>query len=146
MKKCSHKWEIVMWYTFTPPQLHCNENPVYVFLFWKLRGLSPNIHINVSVSDLYIPRIGLHIVLQQNRHIDYGNILIVHRHMNAEIGTGPRNSFSGNMCLKFSVLCLSSVTLVQLLSMSSENCNFLLTFKDPFSDLAFWMRQATILQ
>ncbi len=29
--------------------------------FWELRGLSPNFHIHVSVSDLYIPRIGPHI-------------------------------------------------------------------------------------
>jgi hypothetical protein len=40
---------------------HCNENPIYVFLFWELRGLSPHFHIHVSVSDLYIPRIGPHI-------------------------------------------------------------------------------------
>ncbi len=40
---------------------HCNENPIYVFLFWELRGLSPNFHIHVSVSALYIPRIGPHI-------------------------------------------------------------------------------------
>ncbi len=40
---------------------HCNENPIYVFLFWDLRGLSPNFHIHVSVSDLYIPRIDQHI-------------------------------------------------------------------------------------
>jgi hypothetical protein len=32
---------------------HCKENPVYVFLFWELRGLSPNFHIHVSVSNLY---------------------------------------------------------------------------------------------
>ncbi len=32
--------------------VHCNENPIYVFLFWELRGLCPNIHINVSVSYL----------------------------------------------------------------------------------------------
>jgi hypothetical protein len=38
---------------------HCNENSIYVFLFWELRGLSPNFHIHVSVSDLYFPRIGL---------------------------------------------------------------------------------------
>ncbi len=37
--------------------MHCNENPIYLFLFWELRGLSPNFHIHVSVSDLYIPRI-----------------------------------------------------------------------------------------
>jgi hypothetical protein len=40
---------------------HCNENRIYVFLFWELRGLSPNFHIHVYVRDLYIPRIGPHI-------------------------------------------------------------------------------------
>ncbi len=35
----------------------CKENPIYVILFWELRGLSPNFHIHLSVSDLYIPRI-----------------------------------------------------------------------------------------
>ncbi len=30
--------------------LHCNGNSVYVFLFWELRGLSPNFHIHVSVE------------------------------------------------------------------------------------------------
>ncbi len=38
--------------------LHCNENPIYVFIFWELCGLSPNFHIHVSVSDLYIHRFG----------------------------------------------------------------------------------------
>jgi hypothetical protein len=52
---------------------YCKENPIYVFLFWELRGLSPNFHIHVPVSDLYIPRIG-HISLQQNRQTDPGNI------------------------------------------------------------------------
>jgi hypothetical protein len=47
--------------------VHCNENPIYVFLFWELRGLSPNFHIHVSVSDLYSPRIGPHFWLLQNR-------------------------------------------------------------------------------
>jgi hypothetical protein len=32
--------------------LHCNGNSVYIFLFWELRGLSPSLHIHVSVSDL----------------------------------------------------------------------------------------------
>ncbi len=32
----------------------------------KLRGHSPNIHIQVSMRDLYIPRIGLSILLQEN--------------------------------------------------------------------------------
>jgi len=55
-------------------QLHCKENPIYVFLFWKLHRLSPNFHIHVSASDLYIPRIGPHISLQQKRQNDPGNI------------------------------------------------------------------------
>ncbi len=58
-----------------------------MFLVWELRGLSPDVHIHVSVSDLYIPRIGPPIFLQQNRQLDCGNISIAHRHMNVEIGT-----------------------------------------------------------
>jgi hypothetical protein len=54
--------------------LHCKENPIYRFLFWELRGLSPNFHIHLSVSNLYIPRISPHISLQQNRQTDPGNI------------------------------------------------------------------------
>ncbi len=50
--------------------LHCKENPIYALLFCELRGLGPNFHIHVSVSDLYIPRIGPHISLQQNRQTD----------------------------------------------------------------------------
>ncbi len=52
---------------------HCNENPIYVFLIWELRGLSPNFHIHVYVNDLYFPRIGPHIFLQQNRQTDPWN-------------------------------------------------------------------------
>jgi hypothetical protein len=60
----------------------CKENPIYVFLFSELRGLSPNFHIHVSVSDLYIPRIGPHISRQQNRQTD-------HRYMS--VGTERQN-------------------------------------------------------
>jgi hypothetical protein len=51
---------------------HCNENPIYVFFFWELRGLSPNFHIHVSVSDVYsiFPGLVPHIFLQQNRQIN----------------------------------------------------------------------------
>jgi hypothetical protein len=34
--------------------------------------LSPNFHIHISVRDLYIPRIGLPILLQPNRQTDPG--------------------------------------------------------------------------
>jgi hypothetical protein len=65
--------------------MHWNENPIYVFTEKELRGLSPNFHINVSVSDLYIPRIVPHIFLEENRQTHRGNIEIAH--MNVEIGT-----------------------------------------------------------
>jgi hypothetical protein len=46
----------------------------FMYSFLEIvRGLSPNFHIHVSVSDLYIPRIGPHIWLQQNRQTDPGN-------------------------------------------------------------------------
>jgi hypothetical protein len=41
----------------------CKEDPIYVFPEMKLRGLFPTSHIHVSVSDKYIPRIGLPILL-----------------------------------------------------------------------------------
>jgi hypothetical protein len=43
-------------------RVHSNENPIYVLLFWELRGLIPNFHFPVSVSDLYFPRIDPHTV------------------------------------------------------------------------------------
>jgi hypothetical protein len=54
--------------------LHCKEISIYVFLEKELHGLSLSFHIHVSVSDLYIPRIGPPIFLQQNVQTDRGNI------------------------------------------------------------------------
>ncbi len=71
------------------PTVHCNESLIYVFPGKELRGQSPKFHIHVSVSDLYIPRIGPQIFLQQNRQTDCGtrNIKIAHRNLNVEIET-----------------------------------------------------------
>jgi hypothetical protein len=56
------------------------------------RSQSPNFHIHVSVSDLHIysHERSAHILLQENRWTDPGNIQIAHRHMNVEIGTEIR--------------------------------------------------------
>jgi hypothetical protein len=51
----------------------------------KLHWLVPNSYIHVSVSDLYIPRIDLPILLQPNRQTDPGNIQIAHRYVNVGI-------------------------------------------------------------
>ncbi len=44
-------------------------NRIIMFMF-----MSPNFHIPVYVSDLYIPRIGLPIFLQPNKQTDPGNL------------------------------------------------------------------------
>jgi hypothetical protein len=91
------------WSGMKSASLHCNENPIYVFLFWELVGLSPSFHIHVSVIDLYIPRIDPHVFLQQNRQIHRGNIYIpLSNTLMWKFGLWPHNSFSGNMCFKFS--------------------------------------------
>jgi hypothetical protein len=46
-------------------QRQCTENSKQIFPEMKLHGLSPNSYINVSVSDLYILTVGLHILLQK---------------------------------------------------------------------------------
>jgi hypothetical protein len=52
--------------------IHCIENLIYVFPEMKLRSLIPISYIHVSVSDLYIHRIALHIWLLNNRQTDPG--------------------------------------------------------------------------
>jgi hypothetical protein len=54
---------------------HCTENPMCVFPELKLRGLIPNSNIHISMGDLYIPIVGLLILLQPNRQTDPGNII-----------------------------------------------------------------------
>jgi hypothetical protein len=54
--------------------LHCKQNLIFIFPEMKLRGLVPNFHMHVSVSDLCILSIGPPILLQQNRRADRGNI------------------------------------------------------------------------
>ncbi len=71
--------------------IHCKDTipkkSKQIFPEKELRGLSPNFTIHVSVSDLYIPPVGLPILQQENMWTDPGNIYIAHRHMNVEIGT-----------------------------------------------------------
>ncbi len=57
------------------------KNSKQIFPEKKLRGHSPNFHIHVSVSDLYINTVGMPILLQELCGP------IAHRHMNMEIGT-----------------------------------------------------------
>jgi hypothetical protein len=73
----------------------------------KLPGLVPNSYIHVSVSDLYIPRIGLPIWLQQNRQTDPGKYKLLTNTWMWKLGDktlwicsgnneAPRSFISGN--------------------------------------------------
>ncbi len=98
---------------------HCKGNSVYIFLFWELRGLSPNFYIHVSVSDLYIPRIGPHISSSRNGSSIVGIYISLTDSWMWKLGLRPRYSFSGNICFQFSAFFLCSVPLSR-----SVHCNF----------------------
>ncbi len=94
----------------TPPKLHCNGNSVYIFLFWELRGLSPNFHIHVSKSDLYIPRLVHIFPPAEKSEPSWEYIIRSQTHECWNWNWDPRYSFSGNICFKFSAFCLCSVS------------------------------------
>jgi hypothetical protein len=50
------------------------ENSKQIFPKKELRGYSLSSYIHVSVGNLYIPLIGLPILLQENRWTERGNI------------------------------------------------------------------------
>jgi hypothetical protein len=63
--------------TYCTPKPHCKDTiPKNRAIIPRkgMRGLSPNSHIHLSVSDLYIPTIGLPIMLQENMLTDPENI------------------------------------------------------------------------
>jgi hypothetical protein len=55
-------------------QRHNTKISKQIFPGKELRGYSPNSYNHVSVSDLYIPLIGLPILLQENRWAERGNV------------------------------------------------------------------------
>jgi len=68
-------------------QRHNTKNSKQIFPEKELRGQSLNFHIQVSVSDLFIPTIDLPILLQENMRTDPGSIKTIRRHMNVVIGS-----------------------------------------------------------
>jgi hypothetical protein len=54
-------------------QRHGTENSKQIFQGKELCGYNPNPYINVYVNDLYIPLIGLPILLQENRWAERGS-------------------------------------------------------------------------
>jgi hypothetical protein len=70
---------------------------------------APNFHIHVSVSDLYIPRIGPHISSSRKGRPIVGIYNSLTDTCMWKLGLRPRYSFAGNICFKFSAFCLCSV-------------------------------------
>ncbi len=81
---------------------HCNENPIYVFLFWELIGLGPNSHIYIFPEPVHIfPAAEL-----AERSWEY-----INRSQTHECGywvCGRAIPLSGNICFEFSELVLCS--------------------------------------
>jgi hypothetical protein len=67
----------------------------------ELHGHSPKTYIHVSVCDLYIPTIYLHILLLENRWTDHRYIKIRYRLRNVESGRGRAVPFLGIYKSKF---------------------------------------------
>jgi hypothetical protein len=88
------------------------ENPINVFIEKELRDLSPNFHIHVSVSELYIPRIGLSSAPGKyvDRFWEYTYKPLTGTYM-WKLGLRPCNSFTGNICFKFFSCCVFAVHL-----------------------------------
>ncbi len=89
---------------------HCTENPFYAFPEMKLCGLIPNSYIRVSVSDLYIPRIGSKIggpkYMNCLKTHKFGNWMREHFNSVLEISR-PATFISGNIyhsCEKGNIL------------------------------------------
>ncbi len=120
---------------------HCNENHIYVFLFWELRALNPNFHIHVSVSDLYISRIGPHISCGRIGKSIVG-IYSINRSQMHECGIWDcvwlRNSFSGNICLNSVLVLCSQCTrfVIRFFHVSVSNLSLTIDFSSFFPFVA----------
>jgi hypothetical protein len=79
----------------------------FMYSFSENCAVLVQIHIHVSVSDLYIPKIGPHVFCSR---IGRSILGISHRHINLEIGTmAAQFLFFGNIRFGFSVLVHCSV-------------------------------------
>ncbi len=94
-------------------QVHCNENPIYVFPEKELRGLSP-IFTCMCLWAIYIFPGSVHIFFCSR----IGRPIVgIYQSLTEtwmwKLGLRPHNSFFGNICFEFSVLSLCIVACTQ---------------------------------
>ncbi len=94
-----------------PITTHCNGNSLYVFLFWELRGSAP-ISTFMCLWAIYIVSIGPHISSSRKGRPIVGIYNSLTDTWMWKLGLRPRYSFSGNICFKFSAICLCSALLI----------------------------------
>ncbi len=117
--------------TFIWPCTVLKIRNICIFPEMKLHGLSPDSYIHVSMSDLYSPRIGLHI---SSSRIGRPIVEIYNSLSDVwmwKLGLRPQYSFSGNICFEISAFCLCSAEAAQFLFWEYKNRNFFAVRKSP---------------
>ncbi len=110
---------------FPLPQDRCNpqwqrkQHSAKPYNSQKLLGLVPNLYIYVSVSYLFIPRIGPPILLYCVCEPIVGIYKSLTDTRMGELGTRPHSFISGNICFEFSVQCICSVATWRHLSLDN---------------------------
>jgi hypothetical protein len=102
---------------------HCNEIPFIHSQKRNCASLSPNFHIHVSVSNLYIPRIGLHFSCSRIGR----PIVEIYKSLkdsNVEIGTEAAQFLFCENLFRILVLCLCRVRTSLCSTRKRTSCHF----------------------
>ncbi len=93
-----------------PPERICTATAIpIIYSFPGNSAASAPVSTFMSVSDLYIPRIGPHISSSRKGRPTVRIYNSLTDTWMWKLGLRPRYSFSGNICFKFSAFCFCSV-------------------------------------
>jgi hypothetical protein len=112
------------------------ENSKQIFQEKEWCGHSPNFQIHVSVSNLYIPTIGLSFLLQEICGPIQGLLKSLTDTWMWKLWVKPRNSHKKNTVMEFSLTCLAQVS---FLFISQEGLGHIFRYRPFFFPLAGWL-------